>query len=499
MHSFNRAKTWQKALLIIILSLVLVYFVRIAYVLLLDSNTFKGGTRYAGISVENLSSDDAARVLEKHLTNVNVQIISDGLDYSSPVSHYGITLSHDAIASALRQQKLRYAFLPFWYNKNYQLLVESDEFVIANHLQAITLPNPNAAPQNARIQLLGSKPIVLPERAGLGIDPNVILPEIVSKLQSDTIPQSITITTSLRQIQPVISKQALQNKLFDIEQILQQTYILSYQNSVKSTLPIGIIAESLSIDKSGSIILPYPAAITIIEQTAKPFTTEPIPELVYSYTDNRPNRIFQTGQVGNNVANSEDLARQLQSSVASKTPYSGEIMLTDEAYKTQVYNLPETSARLLRYRIETWGTTRTPVYDFRQKAAETLLSELGWARADVVFEEVNVNEDFTLVLSEGAELARRYAPTCDAFYSCRVGNNVIINDSRWQEATPVWTKTIRDYQHLVINHEVGHLLGHGHYFCAKPGDPAPAMQQQSIELRGCTFNEWPLQFEIDAI
>ena len=103
------------------------------------------------------------------------------------------------------------------------------------------------------------------------------------------------------------------------------------------------------------------------------------------------------------------------------------------------------------------------------------------------------------MLSEGAELARRYTPTCDAFYSCRVGKNVIINDSRWQNATPVWTNSLRDYQHLVINHEVGHLLGHDHYFCKNTGDPAPVMQQQSIDLRNCTFNSWPLEFEIESI
>ena len=51
---------------------------------------------------------------------------------------------------------------------------------------------------------------------------------------------------------------------------------------------------------------------------------------------------------------------------------------------------------------------------------------------------------------------------------------------------------------MVINHEVGHWLGHGHETCATKGGPAAVMQQQSIDLEGCRFNPWPLESEIVA-
>src|SRR5690606_13850699 len=93
-----------------------------------------------------------------------------------------------------------------------------------------------------------------------------------------------------------------------------------------------------------------------------------------------------------------------------------------------------------------------------------------------------------------------FAPgACSAEWSCRVGVSVIINDDRWQYATDAWNGAggdIRGYRHMVINHEVGHWLGHGHASCPSSGAYAPIMLQQSIDLQGCKFNPWPLSSEL---
>jgi hypothetical protein len=75
--------------------------------------------------------------------------------------------------------------------------------------------------------------------------------------------------------------------------------------------------------------------------------------------------------------------------------------------------------------------------------------------------------------------------------SCRGGRDVFINLKRWQLAVPWYQGDVADYRRMVVNHEVGHFLGHGHVLCPAPGSPAPVMQTQSIALNGCRPNPWP--------
>lgn len=75
--------------------------------------------------------------------------------------------------------------------------------------------------------------------------------------------------------------------------------------------------------------------------------------------------------------------------------------------------------------------------------------------------------------------------------SCRNGRSLNINSDRWAGATSFWTAPLGEYRAYVINHEMGHFLGHGHQSCAGPGQLAPVMQQQTKALSGCLPNGWP--------
>jgi Ca2+-binding RTX toxin-like protein len=98
---------------------------------------------------------------------------------------------------------------------------------------------------------------------------------------------------------------------------------------------------------------------------------------------------------------------------------------------------------------------------------------------------------FSIILATPATVDRLCAPLrTGGYYSCRNGRNVVINRDRWLTATAWWPAPLETYRQYVINHEVGHYLGHGHVSCPGTGRLAPVMMQQTKSLDGCIANGW---------
>ncbi|WP_049798363.1 DUF3152 domain-containing protein [Aeromicrobium massiliense] len=149
--------------------------------------------------------------------------------------------------------------------------------------------------------------------------------------------------------------------------------------------------------------------------------------------------------------------------------------------------------RVVTYSVRTKGRIKADLREFRRLAQQTFDDARGWRTSGTVFRRVRRGGDFTLSLAASRTLPS-FSPVCSRQWSCRAGRNVVINQTRWLYASPAWRRSggsLRDYRHMVVNHETGHWLGHGHRSCPRKRGPAPVMMQQSKGLGGCDFNPWP--------
>lgn len=147
----------------------------------------------------------------------------------------------------------------------------------------------------------------------------------------------------------------------------------------------------------------------------------------------------------------------------------------------------------VRYRVD----VRVPdAPGFASFLAETMGDPRGWGRARFRLVE-DPGAPHAVVLVEGAEAQELCRPyDVGGEFSCQNGPVVVINAKRWRAAVPHWPLSLDDYRRMLLNHEMGHLLGQRHVDCT-PGEPAPVMYQQSGSLGDCLANPWPLPWEIE--
>ncbi|MGA4964078.1 DUF3152 domain-containing protein [Streptomyces pseudogriseolus] len=139
---------------------------------------------------------------------------------------------------------------------------------------------------------------------------------------------------------------------------------------------------------------------------------------------------------------------------------------------------------------------------FAEAVHRTLNDRRSWAHDGLTFERIESGKaDFVITLA-GPETtadwcAKSGLDTTEDNVSCdsAATERVLINAYRWAQGAETYGDKMFAYRQMLINHEIGHRLGHNHVTCDKDGDLAPVMQQQTkfLEYDGisCRPNPWP--------
>ena len=156
-----------------------------------------------------------------------------------------------------------------------------------------------------------------------------------------------------------------------------------------------------------------------------------------------------------------------------------------------------------RYRIDVEKGLGLDAALFAEAVQKTLNDDRSWAHnGAMTFERISSGEPaFVITLASpgttGVWCAKSGLDTTEDNVSCdsAATDRVMINAYRWaQGASTFGADKLLAYRQMLINHEVGHRLGHNHASCRTPGSLAPVMQQQTktLNLDGikCRPNPW---------
>ncbi|MFG2878451.1 DUF3152 domain-containing protein [Streptomyces sp. NPDC048337] len=159
--------------------------------------------------------------------------------------------------------------------------------------------------------------------------------------------------------------------------------------------------------------------------------------------------------------------------------------------------------KVVRYRVDVEQGLGLDPQLFAEAVHRTLNDDRSWGHGGTkTFERVPGGEaEFVITLASpgttGAWCAKSGLDTTIDNVSCDSASTdrVMINAFRWAQGSATYgPDQMFAYRQMLINHEVGHRLGHGHVSCRTPGALAPIMQQQtkSLDIDGiqCKPNPW---------
>lgn len=138
--------------------------------------------------------------------------------------------------------------------------------------------------------------------------------------------------------------------------------------------------------------------------------------------------------------------------------------------------------KVVRYIVEVEkGIPGTTPAEFAEAVDDQLMDHRSWGSRDGrAIQRVSKGPaDLRVSLTKPTSVDQMcYPRQTGGFVSCFMYGRAIINEQRWRKGAPDF-KTLDSYRTYLINHEVGHGLGKGHWFCPPTGGPGRLMMQQT--------------------
>lgn len=134
-----------------------------------------------------------------------------------------------------------------------------------------------------------------------------------------------------------------------------------------------------------------------------------------------------------------------------------------------------------------------------EEIERALFDPRGWtADGGLALQRVDSGEvDFRIAVASPETTDRLCVPhDTHGRLSCAVGNRAVLNAWRWLEGAQPYEGDLAGYRRYLVNHEVGHTLGHAeHLPCPEIGAEAPVMMQQTLGVDACEPSPWPTAAE----
>jgi hypothetical protein len=153
---------------------------------------------------------------------------------------------------------------------------------------------------------------------------------------------------------------------------------------------------------------------------------------------------------------------------------------------------------IVRFLVEVEGGLPVRGTVFAGVVTRVLNAARGWGGGEIAFRRVGrPPASFRVALTSPDTTDRLCAPLdTQGKYSCHQDGRAILNYLRWKNGARSYRGELDRYRIYLVNHEVGHSLGHSaHRSCPASGARAPVMMQQTKGVGPCRANPWPTAAE----